>query len=79
MRLTVPGNHDDIEITRMSVSVNDGNGQIENGEAEETPPNGGRWIYTTTSTVPQGSTVRIAVMATDQPGGAGETVTEKAL
>jgi hypothetical protein len=72
--------HDDFKVTHLQVAVSDANGQeIESGEAEETPPNGGRWVYTTTSTVPQGNTVRIAVMATDQPGGIGESSEEKSL
>jgi len=35
--------------------------------AVETPPNTGRWLYTATQAVPQGSNVRIAVTASGQP------------
>jgi hypothetical protein len=71
--------HDDFKVSSLLVAISDNNGEIESGQAEETPPSGGRWVYTTTQAVAQGTTVRIAVMATDQPGGMGETVTEKAL
>ena len=55
------------------VALTDGNGNaIENGAAVETPPDSDRWIYTTTEEVTTGTTVRIAVTATDRPGGVGE-------
>jgi len=80
----MPGNpivvraHDDFKVTRLSVTVSDTNGaEIESGEAVETPPNSGRWAYTATSTIPQGTVVRIAVTVSDQPGGKGEAMTEK--
>ena len=45
--------HDDFKVARLQVVVSDSNGQeIENGEAEETPPTSGRWIYTATEGVP---------------------------
>ncbi len=72
--------HDDFKVTRLSVIVGDTNGpDIESGEAEETPLNSGRWVYTTTSTVAQGTTVRIVVSVSDQPGGTGEKMEEKTL
>jgi hypothetical protein len=72
--------HDDIKVARLQVAVSDSSGEdIESGEAEEAPPNGGRWVYRTVNTVLQGTTVRIAVTATDQPGGEGEATTEKLL
>lgn len=72
--------HDDFKVTRLLVAVSDANGQeIENGEAMENPPASGRWVYTTTNAVPQGTIVRIAVTANDQPGGKGETMAEKSL
>jgi len=72
--------HDDFKVTRLLVTVSDSSGEeIESGEAVETPPNGGRWVYTAISSLVQGSTVRIAVMVNDQPGGKGEAMTEKTL
>jgi hypothetical protein len=53
--------------------------EIESGKAVEIPPNDGRWVYTATSTIPQGTVVRIAVTVSDQPGGKGEAMTEKTL
>ena len=68
--------HDDFKVARLLVAVSDTNGvEIENGEAVETP----RWVYTATSTIPQGTVVRIAVTVSDQPGGTGEKMTEKTL
>ena len=72
--------HDDFKVTRLLVTVSDLSGEeIESGEAVETPPNGGRWVYTAISSLVQGSTVRIAVIVNDQPGGEGEAMTEKTL
>ncbi|MBE0682586.1 MAG: hypothetical protein IH589_11795 [Anaerolineales bacterium] len=72
--------HDDFKVTRLSVIVGDTNGaDIESGEAEETPLKSGPWVYTAASTVPQGTTVRIMVTVSDQPGGTGEKMAEKTL
>jgi hypothetical protein len=45
----------------------------------ETPPTSGRWVYTASQDVTQGSTVRIAVTVSDQPGGKGEAFVDKSL
>ncbi len=72
--------HDDFDVVQMRVSISDANGQaIENGDAVETPSKSGRWVYTAATTVPQGTNVRIAVSASDQPGGIGEATAEKTL
>lgn len=72
--------HDDFKVTRLLVVVSDASGQkFENGEAVETPLASGRWVYTATNAIPQGTTVRIAVAVNDQPGGKGETMIEKSL
>jgi hypothetical protein len=48
--------------------VSDANGQeIESGQSEEISAHGKRWMCMTTSAVPQGATMHIAVTA-DQPG-----------
>ena len=72
--------HDDFKVARLLVAVSDTNGaEIERGEAVETPLSSGRWVYTATSTIAQGTTVRIAVTVSDQPGGIGEMTKEKTL
>jgi hypothetical protein len=72
--------HDDFKVTRLLVAVSDTNGaELESGEAVETPPISGRWVYTATSTAAQGTSVRVAVTVNDQPGGKGEKMTEKTL
>jgi hypothetical protein len=72
--------HDDFKVARLLLTVSDTNGQeIENGEAVETPPTSGRWVYTATEGVPQGTTVRIAVTVSDQPGSTSEAMAEKSL
>lgn len=72
--------HDDFEVTRVHVSINDAGGQaIESGSAVETPARSGRWVYTTTAAVAQGTEVRIAVTASDRPGGVGEATAQKSL
>lgn len=48
--------HDDFEVTSVNVSINDVNGEkIESGGAMETPAKSGRWVYTATTTVNQGT------------------------
>jgi len=54
----------------LVVNLADSHGNpIESGAAVETPPYSGRWIYTATAAVPGGTTVRIAVTASDRAGG----------
>ncbi len=62
----------------MALTDADGN-PIESGEVTETPPDSGRWMYTSTAAVTTGTTVRIAVTATDRPGGVSEAEEEKAV
>ena len=72
--------HDDFKVSSLLVVISDINGgEIESGQAEETPLNGGRWVYTATNIVAQGNIVRIAVTVSDQPGGIGEATAEKSL
>lgn len=63
---------------RTGLTDAEGN-QIESGEAVETAPNSGRWVYTATAAVSTGTTVRIAVTATDRPGGVAAAEEEKAI
>jgi len=70
--------HDDFAVISVHVSITKSSGEaIESGEAVQTPPNSPRWVYT--ATVPQGTAVRIAVSASDRPGGVGEAASEKSL
>ena len=68
---------DDFDVTGVRVSLTDGDGAaIESGAGLETAAGSGQWVYTATTAVATGTTVRIAVTASDRPGGVG-TATEK--
>jgi len=72
--------HDDFAVVRVHVSITKSSGEaIESGEAVQIPPNSPRWVYTATAAVAQGTAVRIAVTASDHPGGGGEATSEKTL
>lgn len=72
--------HDDFKVVEAQVIVTDANGQaIESGKAVETPAKSGRWVYSATQAVAAGNSVRIAVTASDQPGGTGQATAEKTL
>ncbi len=43
------------------------------------PIDSGRWVYTATAAVETGTTVRIAVTATDRPVGVAEAAEKKAV
>ena len=71
---------DDFDVVGVSVALTDAEGNaIESGVAVETAPNSGRWVYTATAAVGTGTTVRIAVTATDRPGGVAAAEEEKAV
>ncbi len=71
---------DDFDVVGVSVALTDAEGDpIEGGEAVETPVESGRWVYAATAAVDTGTTVRIAVTATDRPGGAAAAEEEKAV
>ncbi len=71
---------DDFDVVGVNLVLTDAEGNfIEEGAATETPPESGRWVYVTTAAVATGTTVRIAVMATDRPGGVASTEEEKAI
>ena len=71
---------DDFDVQGVEVSLSDESGTaLESGAAVETPADSGRWLYTATTTVTTGTTVRIAVTASDRPGGVGSAEEEKAL
>jgi hypothetical protein len=71
---------DDFDVQAVTVAIVDVDGDaIEGGAAVETPADSGRWVYTATAAVATGTTVRIAVTATDRPGGEGTATQEKAV
>ena len=71
---------DDFEVLSVEVALSEAAGNpIESGAAVETPADSGRWVYTASADVPTGTTVRIAVTASDRPGGIGSAEEEKAL
>ncbi|MEW6755403.1 MAG: hypothetical protein AB1505_31140 [Candidatus Latescibacterota bacterium] len=51
---------------------------MEGGEAVQDAATG-MWVYTATSAVPAGTTLRTAVTAMDLPGGKGQATQEKAI
>ena len=62
------------------VTLTDAGGAVlESGAAVETPAGSGRWVYTATAAAPTGTDVRIAVQATDMPGGVGAQEVEKTV
>ena len=72
--------HDDFDVVGVNVGLTDAEGNaIESGAAAETPANSGRWVYAATAAMDTGTTVRIAVTATDRPGGVAEAEEEKAV
>lgn len=72
--------HDDFEVAGVTVSLSDADGvSIENGDALQSPPKSGRWVYTATAAVPAGTQVRVLVTATDHPGGTGVAEAQKTL
>jgi hypothetical protein len=64
---------DDFDVMHVLVTITDSDSAvIESGGALEDPPSSDRWVYTTTTAVDPGQTLRIAVRAEDRPGGVGE-------
>ena len=52
---------------------------MKSGTATESPAGSGRGVYTVTTDVPTGTTVRIAIAAKDCPSGVGSVEEEKVL
>jgi len=69
---------DDIGVIQVGVHITDlQNTPLEEGNAVETSPGSGHWIFTTTTNVSPLPSVNIRVVATDRPGGtAVKTVTK---
>lgn len=63
---------DDFGVARVQVTLTSDQGDpIENGEAVETAPGSGEWVYTATQQSGY-SSVNVQVVALDHPGGAAE-------
>ncbi len=71
---------DDFAVSAVNVALTKADGSsIESGTAVESPAGSGRWVYTATAAVPTGTDVRIAVTATDRPGGTGSSEAQKTI
>jgi hypothetical protein len=72
--------HDDFEVSAVNVALSNAAGDpLESGQATESPPKSGRWVYTATTAVATGTQVRINVTVADRPGGTGSSESEKAV
>jgi hypothetical protein len=61
---------DDFDVMSVHVTIsNEQNELIEGGQAIETSPGSGRWVYTATVELDEEPMVNIRVVATDRPGG----------
>ncbi|MBI5302902.1 MAG: hypothetical protein HY868_12260 [Chloroflexi bacterium] len=70
--------HDDFAVVGVAVAIARTDGQaIEAGDAVETPPGSGRWVYTAKQAVPTGTAVRVNVTAKDHPGHTSTKSTDK--
>lgn len=68
---------DDFEVAGVQVSLADSDGALlEEGAAVA---QNGLWIYTATTAVTSGTTVRLTINASDRPGSVTEANAEKAL
>ena len=63
---------DDFDVTGVSISISLNEGEaIEHGAAVLSSMNWGRWVYTSTTSIPAGTHVRVEATATDGPGNTG--------
>ena len=71
---------DDFGVMNVHVAITDDQGaSIESGNAAETAPGSGLWVYTAASAVSAGTTVNINVVAVDRPGGMASVMNGKSL
>jgi hypothetical protein len=64
---------DDFGVAEVRVAVTEkGGGVIEEGNAAESPPGSGRWVYTARATAPAGAAAYVKVQALDRPGNVAE-------
>lgn len=61
---------DDFEVMSVQVTIKNGQG-YETGAAVKSTDGLGRWVYTATTTIPQGASLTIEATATDRPGNKG--------
>ena len=61
--------HDDVEVTGVTVTLFDGDTELESGPAA---PDEWRWRYEAQTDVPAGTEVTASAVAMDRPGNTGE-------
>ena len=72
--------HDDLDVMAVHVEIADSDGNsIESGDAVQSSQDAIAWVYTSTSTIGTGTTVRIGVTATDRPGQSVQAEDEATL
>lgn len=60
---------DDFDVVGVTVAIANASGDpIESGAAVKSTVDSGRWVYTTSTSVPEGTPIRVEVTATDRPG-----------
>jgi len=71
---------DDFGVAKVHLSITLEDGQeIENGDAQETAPGSGLWLYHTVTPVAAGTPVIVNVVVTDYPGSSVLDVRNKTL
>jgi len=72
---------DDIGVVNVHVSLTNAQdgALIESGNADETAPGSGQWVYAATVAVSAGTTVNFNVVATDRPGGTAFDTSTKSI
>src|SRR5215216_4709144 len=65
--------HDDFGVVRVNVQISDDDQGtlIESGQAVETAPGSGKWVYSATTPVTPGMMVQFQATAFDRPGNSG--------
>ncbi|MGB5059729.1 MAG: hypothetical protein WBO48_13580 [Candidatus Promineifilaceae bacterium] len=69
--------YDDVEVTAVQVSLADAGGVVL--EAGAAVMENGRWLYTTTTIVSQGTAVTVTAQALDRPGNRGSAEATKLI
>ena len=71
---------DDFGVVNVHVVITDALGTtLESGNAVEAPAGTGRWTYTATAAVADGTTITVKITATDRPGGVATSVTTQSV
>ena len=69
--------HDDFEVVKVTVRIDNGAELVESGLATEEPPRSGRWVYTTQQAVSDVTGVQVTATANDRPGNVGTKTATK--